>query len=208
MIAMEGVSYLLFCVYLFSFFGLTAWAAKLAGRPVWLFGKGIEPQALPAWLFRIAFAGSAIWPLVRALIGDPVAFDPIRDALDGTLGDIAGHTLIAIGACIAAASQMHMGASWRIGAAEGEIGKIVDDGPFAVSRNPVFVGQVMLFAGLFLVFPGIIQALLTIALVVAVQLQVTIEERVLTATLGEPYVAYCGRVARWLGYTRTSGKPL
>lgn len=208
MIAMEGVSYLLFCVYLFSFFGLTAWAAKLAGRPVWLFSKGNEPQTLPAWLFRAAFAGSAIWPLLRALAGDPVALDPVRDALDGTVGDIVGHILIAIGACVAAVSQMHMGASWRIGAAEGEIGKIVDDGPFAVSRNPVFVGQIALFLGLFLVFPGIVQGLLTVALVVAVQLQVTIEERVLTATLGEPYVAYSRRVSRWLGYTGTSGKLL
>ncbi len=199
MIAMEAVSYLLFCVYLVSFFGLSAMAAREAGRSVWLFSKGKEPQTLPAWLFRIAFAGAAILPLIRALAGGPLLRDPVFSALDGVAGDIIGHLLVAIGAMIAATSQMHMGASWRIGAAEGETGAIVDTGPFALSRNPVFVGQIILFVGLLLVFPDLFQAALTLALVVAIRLQVKIEERVLTATLGEPYLAYSRRVGRWFG---------
>jgi len=199
MIAMEAVSYLLFCVYLVSFFGLSALAAREAGRSVWLFSKGTEPQALPAWLFRMAFAGAAILPLIRAVFGGPVLRDPVFAALDGTAGDIIGHLLVAVGALIAAASQMHMGASWRIGAAEGEIGSIVDTGPFALSRNPVFVGQIILFAGLFLVFPDLLQAALTLALVIAIRLQVKIEERVLAISLGEPYLAYTRRVGRWFG---------
>jgi len=132
--------------------------------------------------------------------------DPVFSALDGVAGDIIGHLLVAIGAMIAATSQMHMGASWRIGAAEGETGAIVDTGPFALSRNPVFVGQIILFVGLLLVFPDLFQAALTLALVVAIRLQVKIEERVLTATLGvltatlgEPYLAYSRRVGRWFG---------
>jgi protein-S-isoprenylcysteine O-methyltransferase Ste14 len=77
-----------------------------------------------------------------------------------------------------------MGASWRIGAAEGEQGAIVDTGPFAVSRNPVFVGQALLFVGLFLVLPGSVQGMLTVAILIALRLQVSIEETVLSATLG------------------------
>jgi protein-S-isoprenylcysteine O-methyltransferase Ste14 len=68
-----------------------------------------------------------------------------------------------------------------------------------VSRNPVFVGQAVLFAGLFLVVPGCVQALLTAALIVAIHLQVRIEEKVLAETLGEPYLAYMARVSRWVG---------
>jgi protein-S-isoprenylcysteine O-methyltransferase Ste14 len=199
MIAMEAVSYLLFCVYLASFFGLTALAAREAGRSVWLFSKGTEPQTLPAWLFRIAFAGAAILPPLRAGLGGPLLHDPVFMAFDGVIGDIAGHLLVAIGALIAVTSQMHMGASWRIGAANGEIGAIVDSGPFALSRNPVFVGQIILFVGLFLVFPDILQAALTLALIIAIRLQVAIEERVLAASLGEPYLAYSRRVGRWFG---------
>lgn len=199
MAALEGASYLLFACYLFSFLGLTAYAASQAGRPVWLFNAGREKQTLPAMLFRLSFAGAAVLPLVRAL--DPTLFagDPLRMALDGEWVDVAGHMLVAFGGLIAIVSQMHMGDSWRIGAAEGETGAMVDDGPFAISRNPVFVGQMILFTGLFLVFPGIVQGLLTLALFIAVQLQVRIEERVLAATLGAPYIAYKARVSRWIG---------
>lgn len=203
MTALEGVSYALFGVYLLSFFGLSAVAARQAGRSIWLFNAGPASQTLPALLFRLAFAGAAIWPFVRSLAGDLVARDPLHDVLDRVAADIMGHLLVAIGACVAAASQMHMGASWRIGAAERETGALVDDGPFAISRNPVFVGQMLLFSGLFLVFPGIVQGALTAALFVAVVLQVRIEERVLTVTLGASYADYSRRVGRWIG-VRTS----
>ena len=199
MTALEGVSYALFVVYLLSFFGLSAVAARQAGRSIWLFNTGPASQTVPAMLFRLAFAGAALWPVIRSLAGDLVTRDPVHDALDGIVPDIIGHLLVAIGACIAAASQMHMGASWRIGAAERETGALVDDGPFAISRNPVFVGQMLLFAGLFLVFPSMVQGALTAALMIAVVLQVQIEERVLAATLGAPYADYSRRVGRWLG---------
>jgi protein-S-isoprenylcysteine O-methyltransferase Ste14 len=199
MSAMEAVSYLLFCVYLANFFALSAVAARQAGRSVWLFSKGKEQQTIPAWLFRIAFAGGAFFPALRAVAGGPLISDPVFSTLDGVTSDIVGHLLVAVGAMIAAMSQMHMGASWRIGAAEGETGTIVDTGPFALSRNPVFVGQIILFLGLLLVFPDIFQALLTVALIIAIRMQVKIEERVLAVSLGEPYLAYSRRVDRWFG---------
>lgn len=198
MIPMEAVSYLLFVVYLVTFFGLTFAAAKQAGKPVWLFGSRTSGQAFPAMLFRLGFAGAALWPLVRAWVGEGFA-DLFRAILDGVAMDIVGHLLIAVGACIATVSQMHMGTSWRVGTAEGKVGNLVDDGPFEISRNPVFVGQIVLFIGLFAVFPDVIQLGLTIAIILAAHLQVKIEERVLISSLGEPYQAYMARVNRWIG---------
>ncbi|MCA0401384.1 MAG: hypothetical protein LCH38_11275 [Proteobacteria bacterium] len=202
MIAMEAVSYLLFAVYLASFLGLSALAARRAGRSVWLFGRGAERQWLPAMLFRLAFAGSALWPLARWLFDARlIARDPVHLALEGMAGDVVGHILIAVGALVAMMSQMHMGASWRIGAATGELGAMVEDGPFAFSRNPVFLGQMILFSGLFLVFPDLVQGALVVALFIAILVQVRIEERVLARTMGTPYLDYCKRVPRWLGRT-------
>jgi protein-S-isoprenylcysteine O-methyltransferase Ste14 len=199
MSALEAVSYILVWIYFASFFMLTAVAQREAGRSVWLFGKGRDRQTIPALLFRLSFAGAALWPLVRLATGDLPAGDPIQARLDGEWFDVLGHGLITVGACLAILSQRHMGASWRIGAAEGETGAIVDDGPFAFSRNPVFVGQSLLFLGLFFVFPGVVALALTTTLIVAIHLQVAIEERVLAATLGEPYLAYMRRVRRWIG---------
>ena len=202
MSGMEIASYLMVVVYVISFLAMSAILAKEAGRPVWLFGKGGEKQALPALLFKLAFAGAVIWPLLLAAFGNPVANDPLHAALDGPWFDVLGHLLVVIGACVALLSQRYMGTSWRIGAAEGEQGAIVDSGPFAISRNPVFLGQALLFIGLFIVLPSLVQAGLTLALLIAIRLQVAIEERVLAASLGQPYLAYRARVRRWLGVTR------
>ena len=199
MSGMEIASYLMVVVYVVSFLAMSAILAKEAGRPVWLFGKGREKQALPALLFRFAFAGAVLWPLWLTAFGNPVKGDPLAAALDGPWFDVIGHLLVVIGACIALLSQRYMGASWRIGAAQGEQGAIVDGGPFAVSRNPVFVGQALLFIGLLIVLPSLVQAALTLALLLAIRLQVGIEERVLAASLGQPYLAYKARVRRWLG---------
>jgi protein-S-isoprenylcysteine O-methyltransferase Ste14 len=54
------------------------------------------------------------------------------------------------------------------------------------------------------VLPSLIQAALTLALLVAITLQVRVEERVLAAAYGEPYLAYKVRVRRWLGVRRTA----
>lgn len=198
MSTMEAVTYLVVLAYVLAFLAMTAAAARRAGRPVWLFSRGSERQSIPAFLFRLSFAGAVIWPLVLALGGNPLPSDPVKALLDGIWTDVIGHALCAIGACIAMVSQMHMGASWRIGAAQGELGTMVTSGPFEFSRNPVFLGQMILFAGLFLVLPGVVQGMLTLALFVAVQLQVRIEERVLAADLGAAYLAYCAQVRRWL----------
>ncbi|WLS08280.1 methyltransferase [Shinella sumterensis] len=66
------------------------------------------------------------------------------------------------------------------------------------SRNPVFVGQVALFAGFVVARPDIVQLALAAAVVAAVWLQVRVEEKVLERDLGEPYAAYRERVRRWL----------
>ncbi|CAD5289107.1 conserved membrane hypothetical protein [Bosea sp. 62] len=199
MSGMEIASYLMAVVYVISFFVLSTLLAEEAGRPVWLFGRGKEKQTLPALLFRLAFAGAVLWPLWLAAFGNPVKDDPLAAALDGPWFDVLGHLLVVIGAGVALLSQRAMGSSWRIGAAEGEQGAIVDSGPFAISRNPVFVGQALLFIGLFIVLPSLVQAALTLALLIAIRLQVAIEERVLSASLGQPYLVYKARVRRWLG---------
>lgn len=185
--------------YIAGFVAQSSHLARRAGKAIWLFGKGGEPQALPALLFRLSFAGAIIWPAALAIAGYPARQMPLLPILDSSWSDAFGLLLIVIGAGLALSSQHYMGASWRIGAADGQVGDIVDRGPFAWSRNPVFVGQGLVFAGLFLALPNLVQAALTLAFLVAIPLQVRIEERVLLRTLGEPYRVYCDRVPRWIG---------
>lgn len=185
--------------YVIAFLALTAMTARRAGTRVWVFGVGGEPQTLPATLFRASFAlGAALPPVTIWVIASgnsPWLLLPWDVA---PLVAVGGLAAMIAGTGLALHAQRHMGNSWRIGAAEGHIGRIVDTGPFSFSRNPVFVGQMILFAGLWLVFPTPVQMAVTLALIVAAVLQVRIEERVLARELGQPYSDYRRRVRRWL----------
>ncbi|MBN9453978.1 MAG: hypothetical protein J0I42_18730 [Bosea sp.] len=106
--------------------------------------------------------------------------------------------LAVIGAAVALRAQVHMERSWCIGAAEAERGAIIDAGRFALSRNPVFVGQTLFFIGLFLVRLCVIELALVFAVLIAIALQVRIEEGVLRRDLGASYAACQRRVKRWI----------
>lgn len=184
-------------VYMALFLILSVRAARASGRSLWLFGKGSDRQARPARLFQLSFIGVAFYALTALVLGDALAA-PVHNALDGRFGDLVGAALTLAGAGLALYSQVHMGRSWRIGAAAGQLGTIVRTGPFAFSRNPVFVGQVMLFLELALALPNLIQLTLTLLLLAAVHLQVRIEERVLERDLGDEYQTYRREVRRWI----------
>lgn len=187
----EIAAYLFTLGYVGAVLFLSTKRARASGGPVWIFTRGSRWQRLPAFLFELGFAGSALWPPVRAVLAGEAPF--------GVLSGLPGLPLTIGGAALALWAQIHMGRSWRIGAAEGESGAIVDSGPFAFSRNPTFVGQGLLFIGLFLVRPGPVELAFALSVLVAIALQVRIEEGVLRRDFGEPYLAYQRRVNRWIG---------
>lgn len=187
----EIAAYLVTLAYVGAFLALSLKQARESGRPVWIFARGESSQRLPALLFKLGFSGSVLWPPVRAWLAGEASL--------GLISGVPGLALLIIGAVLALWAQVHMGRSWRIGAAEGESGTIVDSGPFAFSRNPAFVDQALLFVGLFLVRPGLVELALALAVLLAIALQVRIEEGVLRRDLGAPYLAYQRRVKRWVG---------
>jgi protein-S-isoprenylcysteine O-methyltransferase Ste14 len=76
---------------------------------------------------------------------------------------------------------------------------LIERGPFARSRNPLYVGLLAGSAGVALV-AGSLWALLTLPVQWALLRwgAVLPEERYLTATFGTAYTDYLGRVRRWL----------
>ncbi len=197
---LEVASYGTAVGYVAGFLALTFALARSSDQPVWLFETGSRRQFLPALLFRLSFAGAVLWPLSATILANAISADPLSGLFSGKAPDVIGFALVLAGACLALFAQGYMGNSWRIGAAEHHVGRIVDGGPFAYSRNPVFVGQALLFGGLFIAKPSLVQAALTASAFYAIALQVRIEERVLLEALGEPYRAYCAHVGRWIGY--------
>ncbi len=89
-----------------------------------------------------------------------------------------------------------MGLSWRIGAAPGQTGALVTDGPFARSRNPVFLGLLLLVWAL-VPLAGPVMLVTAAAMTAAARAQVRTEEAVLSQDAA--WRSYAARVPRWFG---------
>ena len=81
----------------------------------------------------------------------------------------------------------------------GEASKLVTNGVFAVSRNPMYVGLLMVLVA-WGVWLGESINLVTLAMFVLVitTFQIKPEERALRELFGEEYDEYCRNVRRWL----------
>ena len=181
------------------FFLGSAINAREAHRPVWLFRHATGGDRLAALGFRAAFAlallGSLAWRLMPSM-GD---LDPLRSFQNPVWIGLAGLFMASLGAMLAFAAQMSMAASWRIGVAEGATGTLVTGGLFGFSRNPVFVGQLMLLLGTALAVPSIPTIFGILLFAGSALVQVRSEERELRRTLGPAYDTYCQSVPRWIG---------
>jgi protein-S-isoprenylcysteine O-methyltransferase Ste14 len=81
--------------------------------------------------------------------------------------------------------------------------RLVTSGPFAFSRNPIYVGNTLLTLGLGLAAPA--PWLLPLAFVAALlveRLAIRREEAHLHAKFGAQWRAYAGATPRWLGFPR------
>ncbi len=74
--------------------------------------------------------------------------------------------------------------------------RVVDSGPYALVRNPLYVGNILMFTGLgVMAWPWV--ALAGPLLALEYHFIVRWEESNLTTRLGEPYADYLRRVPRW-----------
>lgn len=97
-----------------------------------------------------------------------------------------------------AASQIQMGASWRIGIDKKNRTELVGKGIFTVSRNPIFLGMRDSLLAVFLIIPSAITLLALVLGDVLLQVQVRLEEEHLSNLHGEAYENYRGQVRRWI----------
>jgi protein-S-isoprenylcysteine O-methyltransferase Ste14 len=78
--------------------------------------------------------------------------------------------------------------------------KVIKTGVFSISRNPLYLGSVIIFWGIALTL-NILWTLVTLLLSIIICLYILIipEEQYLAAKFGEEYKEYIASVHRWLG---------
>jgi protein-S-isoprenylcysteine O-methyltransferase Ste14 len=76
--------------------------------------------------------------------------------------------------------------------------RLVSDGPYAYSRNPMYLGHVLFLIGLALTLHSLVAALIAVGTTLWFHRRVLEDERNLARSFGEPYLQYRAKVARWI----------
>jgi protein-S-isoprenylcysteine O-methyltransferase Ste14 len=131
-------------------------------------------------------------PLALAVLLLPVAGESWSAAIV-----TVGVALVASGEALRLWGVRHIGAISRT--RTDRLGPLVDDGPFAVVRNPLYLGNIALWVG-FALIARLVWLAPALALVLGLEYHaiVTWEERLLTSRLGDAYRDYTTRVPRWI----------
>ncbi|HUK32669.1 MAG TPA: isoprenylcysteine carboxylmethyltransferase family protein [Vicinamibacterales bacterium] len=141
------------------------------------------------WLFR-----QRTWlplPLVAALLLIP----PRTDAPASLL--VVGAIVVAAGEAIRLWAVLHIGAISRT--RSDRLGPLVASGPFGYVRNPLYVGNILLWTG-FSIASRVVWLTPVVVVLLALEYHAIVrwEEQLLTARIGEPYARYMRDVPRWL----------
>ncbi len=76
---------------------------------------------------------------------------------------------------------------------------LVTSGPYHISRNPIYLGMVLLFTGIALAYGKIWGLVLIVPFAIALHFRTIMpEENYLVRTFGEHFVRYRNTVRRWL----------
>jgi protein-S-isoprenylcysteine O-methyltransferase Ste14 len=145
---------------------------------------------LGGWLFR-----QRTWlplPLAAALV-----LIPPTESEPAAPFWIGGLALILAGESLRLWSVHHIGAVSRT--RSDRLGPLISTGPFALLRNPLYVGNIALWAG-FTVSAHLLWLAPLVILLLACEYHAIVrwEEELLAARLGDSYRQYVTRVPRWL----------
>ncbi|RYJ62353.1 methyltransferase family protein [Pseudomonas songnenensis] len=81
----------------------------------------------------------------------------------------------------------------------GKPARLLEEGPFRYSRNPIYLADSLIYCGIALLWGSLWPWLLFLAVIYCMQRGVIVhEERLLAELFGDDYRAYRGRVRRWL----------
>jgi protein-S-isoprenylcysteine O-methyltransferase Ste14 len=145
------------------------------------------------WLFRHRTITPVPLALAVLLIPESRAQGPATLVATGAV-------LVALGEAIRLWGVLHIGAISRT--RSDRLGPLIASGPFALVRNPLYVGNVALWVG-FALSARLAWLAPVLVAILAFEYHAIVrwEERLLEERLGERYRAYAARVPRWLPNT-------
>ena len=148
------------------------------------------------WLFKHRTAIPV--PIAIALLLIPTGSPPLSLS---TSSAWIGVPLVVAGELVRLWAVHHIGVISRT--RSDRLGPLIDTGPFSLVRNPLYLGNILLWLG-FALSARLLWVVPIIVLLLALEYQAIVmwEERLLESRVGAPYLAYVKRVPRWLPLLR------
>lgn len=147
----------------------------------------------------------SICVLLNAIILINFLFIPLNyplllpfNAFNSSILDVIGSLLIITGLIFAFVAQFQMKSSWRLGLNRKEKPKLITKGMYNWSRNPIYLGIMMAYLGLFFLLPSMASIILFLGGSLTIAFKVNLEESYLSESIGAEYIHYCKSVRRWL----------
>jgi len=85
--------------------------------------------------------------------------------------------------------------------------RIITNGLYGVSRNPVYVGMLLMQIGIAVACTSWLYLLLTVVLLILLNAILSAEERYCLDTYGDAYKKYMDRTPRWIGIPKSKKSP-
>lgn len=163
---------------------------------------GYGPHFSAAWWNRHIFnffRASILIVCVSRIFSDLDRWLGIIQPLYQPLLLSAGMCLMLLSSVIIEYVHSYMNQDWRTGIVESETRQqLIVGGPFAKSRNPLFIGILTGQFGFFLTIPSLFSLLCLATGMVVIFKQAKAEELALWRQFGEAYDVYRRKVPRWL----------
>jgi len=179
-----------------AFIAKSVIVANRIGKNPLVLPKDDSAYGLIGIYFKLLMAAMFIYVLLFAFI--PTLYDkflPISQ-LNSITTKYVGIGLLSFAFIWTVIAQGHMKSSWRIGIDTETKTELITTGLFKVSRNPIFLGMIICWVGLFLTTPNALTGLFLILGYVLIQIQIRLEEEFLTKQHGQQYLSYRQRVRR------------
>ena len=190
-------------IYFVLFLGLTMfWRSYLAwkrtGVNPYKRGNSDTVHDFVGKLFRLTLIASALVVFMFSFLGRFYELLVPIFWMSSSILTIIGIALLVAALLWVLVAQIQMGDSWRIGIDEKSKSPLVKNGLFGVSRNPIFLGMLIMLVGMLLILPTAATLVITVLGFVLIHVQVRLEEAFLIEKYGEEYRRYQVRVRRWM----------
>ena len=127
----------------------------------------------------------------------PIPFFQKRFLPPSVLCFWGGAGVTAVGLLFAIWARHHLGSNWSQAVTVKEGHELIQSGPYALVRHPIYTGLLLGFAGC-AVARGELRGVVAVALVFSVLwLKLRLEEKWMNVQFGDSYKAYSQRVAAW-----------